>query len=69
MTKRLIIGIRLYSIYTNVIYRAPDYTNIPEKVEQPPELLPRSDSVTNIPEEVEDDKHAEPTRLMHVNTP
>ncbi|XP_067948074.1 FERM, ARHGEF and pleckstrin domain-containing protein 2-like isoform X2 [Watersipora subatra] len=48
--------------------RTPEYTNIPEKVEEPPEILPRSDSVTNIPEEVEEDAHAEPTRLMHTNS-
>ena len=51
-------------IISCVFLRAPDYCNIPEKVEESPSMLRRSDSVKDIPKEVTEDAHAEPKRLQ-----
>lgn len=46
-------------------YRAPDYCNIPEKVEEPSEALTRTDSVNDIPQQVDEDRHNEPITMHH----
>lgn len=49
-------------------FRMPDFNNIPEKVQEPDDMLTRTDSVKDIPQEVDLDQHAEPKSFLHPQT-